>query len=475
MKKKERVKKIVSLGLASLLLIATVTGCSQNNNTETNTGESETVDLETNKETTSLSEAETSETAVKGEYVGFDGVDPDINAEITIYRYYADADKVCMDYAVDKLTEKYPNLKINIEHRTDSDGTAIKTWAAVGELPDIFENTSADAYNTLIENGDLYCLDDAISATGFYDLFTNGESSQQGHTNGDGHQYSMACEVNHVFELWYNKELFNELGISEPTNYEEFKSCITALKNAGKVPIALFGAEQWPATAIYSLACIAEGQPEGVDAINDGTAKITDEAYVRAAEKFAEITDLGAFGTGALSTNYQQAYEMMFSGEAGFFASGSWFWSSIEEAGVGDKIDWCNYNVFADEEVKEEVKGMCVGGEVKEMQYSVNANPPSGLDPNTVALLACEFEYYVRLCAAESGNMSTVIGDFEFKGSDSYSDFNDNYGTFKTFTAFTGDMTNGEFVSALGNAVEMVVSGNYNEQDLIDDLSSYGF
>ncbi len=295
-------KKIISLVMA-VLMVLTITGCGQKEDIaeavpqENSEGEVQTEVVEDNQ-------------TPQGDYVGFDGVDKDIDAEITIYRYYADADKIAMDYAVDKLTEKYPGLKINIEHRTDSDGTAIKTWAAVGELPDIFENTSAEAYNSLKENGDLYCLDEAIEATGFYDLFTNGEVSQKGHTNVDGHQYSMACEVSHVFELWYNKELFNQLGIDEPTNYEEFKHSITTLKDAGKVPIALFGAEQWPGTAIYSLATIAEGQPEGVEAVNDGTAKITDDAYVKGAEKFVEITDLGAFGSGALSVNYQQAYEI---------------------------------------------------------------------------------------------------------------------------------------------------------------------
>ncbi len=451
-------KNILSVILVIIIVFSMFTGCSQ-------------------KESTSdeVTPAVTGTAAAQGEYVGFDGIDPNIKANVTIYRYYADADKVNMDAAIAKLAEKYPNLTINIEHRTDSDGTALKTWAAVGELPDIFENTSAEAYNTLKENGDLYYLDDAIKATGFYDLFTNGEVSQKGHTNADGHQYSMACEANHVFELWYNRELFHELGLQEPTNYDEFKNCITVLKDAGKVPIALFGAEQWPGTALYSLAAIAEGQTEGVEAVNDSKASMNDEAYARAAKKFAEIVDLGAFGTGSLSTNYQQASEMMFNGQAGFFASGTWFWSTIESDGYGDTIDWCNYNVFADADKAEEVKGMCVGGKIKEMQYSVNANPPSGLDPYTVALLLCEFEYYVRLNAAEAGNMTTVKGDFNFAGGEAYSDFNDNYGTFKTFTTLTGDMSNGDFVEKLGNNVEMMVSDNYDGDEFIQEMIASGY
>lgn len=412
---------------------------------------------------------------VPGEYVGFDGVDTNLEAEITIYRHYADGDKANVDLAIEKMNKKYPNLVINIEHRADGDGTALKTWAAVGELPDIFENTAVDAYQSMLDNGDIYPLDDAVAATGFYDLFTNGKTSQEGHTNADGHQYSLACEADYVLCLWYNREVFEELSISEPTNYEEFKASITALKDAGKIPIALFGSEQWPAVAMYALATVAEGQYEGLDSLNDGTATMEDAAFKSAADKFQEIVDLGAFGTGALSTNYQQATEMLSTGMAGYMTNGSWFWVTTETDGFADTIDWCNYNVFADADVAEEVKGRMVGGQVREQYHSVNANPPSGLDPYLLSLLLCEFEYNFQLSNAESGNLSTVIGDFEFKGGEAYVDFKDNYSSFKSFTYLPGDMDNAELITYVNNAVEMMVTGNYTAEEFVQEMQERGF
>ena len=41
---------------------------------------------------------------------------------------------------------------------------------------------------------------------------------------------------------------------------------------------------------------------QGIDAISTGNAKITDEAYVKGAEKFLEIANLGAFSSSALTT-----------------------------------------------------------------------------------------------------------------------------------------------------------------------------
>ena len=404
------------------------------------------------------------------------GVDENIEGEITIYIYYADSSIDIVDRTVAKMNKKYPNLKINIEHRADSDGSAVKTWAAVGELPDIINIPSADTYDTLLENGDLYALDAEIEDTGYYDYFINGDLYKEAHTEEkDGKTYSFGNDATNVVTFYYNKSVFEELGLSEPTNYDEFKNCITTLKDAGKIPIALFAAEQWPGMAIYENAVIAEGQPKASNAVNDGEATYADEAYIKAADKFAEIAELGAFGTGALSTNASQAFELESTGQAGFVVNGSWHWSTIETDGYGDNIGWCHYNVFADADKAEEVKNQRVGGAINKHNLHINANPPSGLDVSTVARLGLEFDYFMKYVSGEKGLRTTAKGDFQLDGSDAYKDFDSCYADIESFTTFPQDMTNGELVSALGNGVEMMVTGNYTGADFIDDMQANGF
>ncbi len=403
-------------------------------------------------------------------------VDPDVKAELTIYRYYADADKDNIDFAIAQMSKKYPNLTFNIEARIGSDGEALREWAAVGELPDIFEINSQDVFDLLKNNGDLYIMDDVVEKTGFYDLFSNGEAAKAARTNADGHQYGFGCEASNLGCLWYNKELFEELGIQEPTNYDEFKTVIAALRAAGKTPISLFSAEKWPGTTLYSWASIAEGAVKGVDAINDGEAKITDEPYVKAAQKFLEIAGMGAFSSSALTTNYQQAYEAMYNKEAGFFLSGAWFFLGLEGDGMGETIEWCKYNPFADADKAEEVRFNAFGGVQTEMKYSVNTNPPSGLDPETVAILGEEFEWWTRVSAGVSGVMTTAIGNFDFKGSTGYQEYYDLYGSYTTFTNFTGDLSDAEFLNVIDTDCELVISGNITDADaFIQDIASAGY
>lgn len=477
-------KKIVSLLLIAAMTAAMLAGCgskSASEGTEAASAEEKVIAAET-EEGTTTQEAVTDTIQAASEIdgikdpFGYQYVDQDISADLTYYRYYADSDKVNLDYALGVMKQKYPNLNITMEHRTDSDGSTLRTWAAVGELPDIFEVNAADVYETLKSDGTLHAVDQEVEATDYYSLFSNGEAAKEARTAEDGHQYGFGCEASNLGELWYNKTTFEELGLTEPTNYEEFKHTIEVLQEAGKVPVALFAAEKWPASSLFSLASIAEGAEKGLDAINDGEAKITEEPYVKAAEKFVEIANLGAFGKGALSTNYQQAYEMMYSGEAGYFLSGGWFFLTLEADGQGDNIDYCDYNVFADDAVKEEVRWNALGGFQTEMKYSVNAIPPCGLDASTVTNIGLEMEYWTRVSAGLNGNITTVEGNFDFSGGEGYKNYYENYGNYKTFTNFTGDLSNGDFVSSADNACEMVISGNYKTADeLINDIAASGF
>ena len=105
--------------------------------------------------------------------------------------------------------------------------------------------------------------------------------------------------------------------------------------------------------------------------------------------------------------------------------SGAWFFLGLEADGMGDTIEWCKYNPFANADVANERRYHAFGGVQTEMKYSVNTNPPSGLDSETVAILGMELEWWSRVSAGVQGVMTTVIGDFTFTGSTGYKEYYD--------------------------------------------------
>lgn len=321
-------KRILAVSLTVAMMLSMFAACSDDTATDTSTDSS----------TDSSADASTDTDADAG--LDIDAIEvPD---EIDLYVYYADASIEFVDYALEYIAEIWPDLTVNIEHRSDADGTVLQTRAAVGELPDAFECVSA-VNNTLHESGDLAVLDDTIEAMDYYSRFD--DTAFDGKSI-DGTVYAINVSNPQAYTVFYNKTVLAENGIEEPTNYDEFYDAVVTLDEAGLIPFALFGAEQWPGLQLYDLAVVGCGETAGLTGLDTGVSAITDEAYTEAAEKLEALVEAGLYGSGALSTNASQAFELMELGQAGFMGNGSWYFQDC--ADYGDNIGYLEYNPFAD-------------------------------------------------------------------------------------------------------------------------------
>ena len=60
--------------------------------------------------------------------------------KLRIYAQYADEDtKTPYDYAVAELKKEMPNVELELDIQAQDDGQKLKTYAATGNLPDIFQ------------------------------------------------------------------------------------------------------------------------------------------------------------------------------------------------------------------------------------------------------------------------------------------------------------------------------------------------
>ena len=109
----------------------------------------------------------------------------------------------------------------------------------------------------------------------------------------------------------------------------------------GIVPLAIFGQEGWNTAAMYD-AIATRYAAGGIKALDTQEASITDEGYVKAANKLEELVKAGLFQTGATTTNYDQASEMFLSGKAAMFLNGQWYIEDATKA-LGEDVDWMFY------------------------------------------------------------------------------------------------------------------------------------
>ncbi|MDT0570302.1 extracellular solute-binding protein [Streptomyces sp. DSM 3412] len=124
--------------------------------------------------------------------------------------------------------------------------------------------------------------------------------------------------------IWYNKKLFADHDITVPTTYDQLVAAAAKLKGAGVTPFSADGKDGWPLTRLVSGYIYRALGPDALQAVADGKAKLTDPAYVKAAQAIADLGKAGYFGKGVGSIDYDTAAQQFLTGKAAMYYMGSW-------------------------------------------------------------------------------------------------------------------------------------------------------
>ncbi len=141
--------------------------------------------------------------------------------------------------------------------------------------------------------------------------------------------------------IWYNKKLFTDHGVAVPATYDELVAAAAKFKSAGVIPFSASGKAGWPITRLVSGYLYRELGPDALAAVADGKAKLTDPAYVKAAQAIADLGKAGYFGNGVESIDYDTSVQQFLTGKAAMFYMGSWELGDFNDA-TKDKIGAAN-------------------------------------------------------------------------------------------------------------------------------------
>ena len=206
----------------------------------------------------------------------------------------------------------------------DLDRTAYaKQLQAAGQLPDVL---AALNVNDFVE-ADLLVpyRDDYLNE---HYLFPNA-------TKIDGNAWQTPSGGQVITMVFYNENVFADLGLEAPTTYAEFVDVARAARDAGFVPISYAGAEPWSASLTLStiMAVDVLGQePDWVIKRTAGEVSFSDDNVVAAANKWKQFVDEGLVDDGALGVAYDGATNAFLDGEAAMYMMGSWWLGAAGQA-----------------------------------------------------------------------------------------------------------------------------------------------
>ena len=218
--------------------------------------------------------------------------------------------------AIDAVLADLPDY-IEVEWSATADRDAYaKQLAATDQFPDIpFAVTVSD----FAEAGLLTPYDDDY-------LEENYLLPKAAYVNGKSWAPPVGAQL--IPLVFYNKTIFEEVGVEPPTTWDEFLAASQALKDAGYAPMQMCAAEPWcssfPAVGLVSVNVFGD-DPDWILKRKAGEVAFSDPEFVAAMQMLKDLNDLGYIDEAALGTDFATANQAFYDGGVPMYMQGSWF------------------------------------------------------------------------------------------------------------------------------------------------------
>lgn len=252
-------------------------------------------------------------------------------------------DKDVIAKAVDKFNSETESGYTVTVVPTQNDTYKEKLVVAMssGECPDMYSNWSGGPMYEYIDSGFGQPIDDLFNASEIKDKLMDAAVAQATYND---HVYAVPYQNVSLAGIFYNKEMFEKYGLSEPKTLADLENICKTLKDNGITPFALANGSKWTGSMYFMSLAARYGGLEPFQKAVAGEGKFTDDCFIKAGEKIQEWVNAGYFpeGVNSLSEDDGQAKQLMYQESAGMLLCGSWytgtFTSDSEE--FYQKIDW---------------------------------------------------------------------------------------------------------------------------------------
>ncbi|MFH9418225.1 ABC transporter substrate-binding protein [Streptomyces rochei] len=133
-----------------------------------------------------------------------------------------------------------------------------------------------------------------------------------------GKQYGVYYKAANKSLIWYNAQVFENAGASEPKTWDELLTTAQTVYDSGVTPFSVGGAEGWTLTDWFENVYLSQAGPEKYDQLARHEIKWTDPSVKEALTTLAEIwgkKDYVAGGaSGALQTDFPASVTQTFTG-----------------------------------------------------------------------------------------------------------------------------------------------------------------
>ena len=240
----------------------------------------------------------------------------------------------------ERFNESQDEVHLTVSfYDTDGMKDACKVAASSDTLPDCWFNWGGSLGQFYVDNGKTYDLTAYGEEHNWSEKFSEG--ALQLCTLG-GQLCGYPTSYN-VLGVYYNKQIFADLGIEVPTTFDEFEAILPVIKEAGIYPMETGGLYGWHVMRWLELLIEHYAGAELHDQMNEFTASWDNEAVTQAFTKYKEYADAGYFPDGFLTADPNDTIMNMGMGASAMCLEGQWYDGRILQS----DLDLNNYGWFA--------------------------------------------------------------------------------------------------------------------------------
>lgn len=168
-------------------------------------------------------------------------------------------------------------------------------------------------------------------------------ASTKGAMTIDGKQWGVPYTY-YQWGVYYREDIYKELGLSEPTNWDEFKANCQAILDSGKKCFTIGTKFLWTAGGWFDYLNMRTNGYDFHMALTNGEVAWTDDRVRQTFANWRELIDMGAFIDNHQSYSWQEALPFMVNGEAAAYLMGNFAVAPLREAGLStDQLDFYQF------------------------------------------------------------------------------------------------------------------------------------
>jgi raffinose/stachyose/melibiose transport system substrate-binding protein len=277
--------------------------------------------------------------ALLGILSGFGGISSaQDKVTIRLWDEFTGDQETVMQDMISTFEQANPGITIDREvHPIDETRDTISAALQSGTGPDVFMFDPGPASaGRLAKAGLLLNLDDAYDTFGWKDRFYPWAMDR---VATDGHLYGVPNQVGFL-GVYYNKQVFQELGVEPPATMDDLYAILDAAKAKGIIPLLWANKPGWPASNIFSELVNNVLGPEGMQSLLwDHTLRWDDPRIVDVIQMFfVDMQKAGYFPEGVNAIDYQEGNLLWQQCTAAVYPTGSWMlgvFSNVEDCDIG--------------------------------------------------------------------------------------------------------------------------------------------